>query len=102
MRWVSNFACHDLSIQLDMIFIKERWESCTHFKHQHPHRPPIHCLAISLGLNDLWCKVIGRSTQCPGHVLWNVLCKPKIRDLDMTHRIQQQVLGLEIAIDHSV
>lgn len=31
-----------------------------------------------------------------------MLCESKVRDLDVSHCIQQQVFGLEIAVDHSV
>lgn len=102
MRRVPNFTRHDLAVQLDVILVKEWWEPSTHFEHEHAHRPPIDGFAVSLGLDDLWSEVVGRAAEGPGHILGDMLGESKIGDLDVSHRVQQQVLGLEVAVDDCV
>jgi len=59
---------------------------------------PIDALVVALGANNLGSEVIGRTTKSPGNVR-NLFGKPKIGNLEMSMSVQEQVLGLEIAVD---
>jgi hypothetical protein len=59
---------------------------------------PINTLIVALGANNLRSEVIGRTAKSPGNVR-NLLGKSKISNLEMAVSVQEQVLGLEIAVD---
>jgi hypothetical protein len=59
---------------------------------------PIDTLVVTLGANNLRREVIGRTTQSPSDVR-DLLGKSKIGNLEMPMSVQEQVLGLEIAVD---
>jgi hypothetical protein len=59
---------------------------------------PIDTLVVALGANNLRSEVIGRTAKSPGDVR-NLLGKSKIGNLEMPMSVQEQVLGLEIAVD---
>jgi hypothetical protein len=60
--------------------------------------PPIDALVVALGTNNLRREVIRRTTKSPGDVR-NLLGESKISNLEMPMSVQEQVLGLEIAVD---
>jgi len=59
---------------------------------------PINGLVVTLGGDDLRCKVVGRTTKCPSNV-WHFLCESEIGDLDVTVPVEQQVFRLQVAVD---
>jgi hypothetical protein len=59
---------------------------------------PIDTLVVAFGANNLGSEVIGSTTKSPGNVR-NLLGKSKISNLEMPMSVQEQVLGLEIAVD---
>jgi hypothetical protein len=45
------------------------------------------------------CEIIGRATKRPG-VCITVLRKAEVRDFDMSVKVQQDILWLEVAVDN--
>lgn len=76
---------------------------------QDPQRPPIHSRGMSLVLNNLGRKILGRSTEGIGlygviplfiRVIPQPFGKPEVNQLDMSLLVQQQILRLQIPIGH--
>ena len=78
--------------------VARRYGTDEHLKDEDSERVPIDTLVVRLGLNDLGCEVVGRSTERPGHVR-NVLCEPKVGHLDVSVRAEQNVFRLKITVD---
>ena len=52
---------------------------------------------MTLGQDDFWGEVLGRAAQRPGPVV-DLLGKPKVGDFAIAELIEEQILGLEIAV----
>ena len=89
-----------------------------HFKNKHAQRIPVHTLVVSLALHNLGrnCRILHQ--PCPAHLaqrnarltvirraaqrprdIRHELGKPKVGHLDVSVRAEQQVFGLEVAVD---
>jgi len=92
------------------------WQSGQHFVDQNAQRIPVYALIIPLLIHDLarvimstsilmdgiccphlWCEVVWSTTQSPGSCSTD-FGKSKISYLDMSIRVQQDILRFEVAI----
>lgn len=78
----ANFSSQNLFVQLHVVFVKEWRVAGKHLKNENAKRVPVDRLAIALRLDDFGSKVVGRTAQRP-RIVWNNLCKTKIRNFDM-------------------
>ena len=69
-----------------------------HLVDEHARRPPVDGLAVALGLDDLGREVLGRAAERPRAVL-DQLGEAEVDDLQVALAVEQQVLGLEVAVD---
>lgn len=59
---------------------------------------PVHGLVISFGSDNFRRQIIRSAAKSPGDIR-NLLGKSKIRNLEMSVPIEQEVLGLEITVN---
>jgi hypothetical protein len=59
---------------------------------------PVDRLVVALGRDDLGREVVGRAAQRPGDVR-HLFREAKVGDLEVAVAVEQQVLGLEVAVD---
>jgi len=98
VRGETWLAAHDLLVDLDRL-ISEEWRiSRGHLIDQYSQRPPIHRLVVALAENDLGREIFRRATQGPRPTLYP-LGEAKVGDLQVTLRVDQQILRLQIPVD---
>ncbi len=98
MSWEGDLASQDLLVDTHGVIVHEGRLSSHHLIQQNSQRPPINSLAVTLIQQDLWSNVFRRATQgvCfESHSFG----KPKVRDLQITTFVQQQVFWLQISIN---
>jgi hypothetical protein len=94
--------------------IPEWGEATKHLEDQYPQRPPakmsersapakvfylpVDRLVVSFARHNFWSQIVWRSTQRPCNV-WDLLGEPKIRNLEMSMPVEQQVFWLQIPVD---
>ena len=90
---------HDLHV-----LVVERWSANQHFKQQDTQRPPVHLFRMSFALDNLWCKVLGGSaeSQCHSALAHVGLGETEVSEANVAGRVQQNVFGLEVAVDDVV
>ena len=93
-----DLSLQDLLVNAKLLAVIEGWVTSEHLKEENAKRPPVNCLAVPLGLDDLRSKVFGCPAQRPG-TIGNLLGKPKIRNLGVPMCIEEQVLRFEITVD---
>ena len=52
---------------------------------------------MTLGQDDFWGEVLGCAAQCPGPVV-DLLGEPKVGDFAIAVLVEEQILGLKIAV----
>ena len=93
-----NFALENLLIDPVRSLVEKRWVAYDHLVAEDTTRPPVRCLPMTVRLDDFWCKVLGRSTQCPCTIIDN-FGETEIRETDVAAGIQEQVLRLQVTVD---
>lgn len=60
---------------------------------------PIDRLVVALGGNDLWGKIVGRTTESPRDID-DLLGEAKVGDLEVAMAVEKQIFGLQVSIDN--
>lgn len=60
---------------------------------------PIDRFVVTFGCHNFWSKIVWGSAERPGDV-WNIFSKSEISNLDMAMTVEEEVFGLEIAVDN--
>ncbi len=99
--WPDIIIHHNLKlicVQLYCCAIHSR--SGKELAHEHSERPEVDRSVVALVQDDLWRDVLWSAAEGPGlAALWDALGEAKVHHLDEALRVQQQVLGLQIAVD---
>lgn len=90
-------AVEDLLVEVDGVLVRKRRAADEHLVDEDTQTPPVDGLAVALGANDLGGQVIGGAAHGPRNV-GHFLGKAKIDELDVTIRIEQNVLRLQVAV----
>ncbi|KAI3486482.1 hypothetical protein L1887_49883 [Cichorium endivia] len=96
-----QLASKDLFVDQDRVGVVEGRIAGEHLEEQHAERPPVDGSAVAAALDDLGRQILGRATQRPGAV-FELLGKAKVGNLGVAVSVDEQILGLEIAIHHTV
>lgn len=100
--WESKTACDNLLVNAHGILIPKGWLANEELVNQYPKRPPIHRKTMAAIVDDLRSKILGRSTECVGLMIANLLGKPKVNQFDVSFSIKQDILRFEVAISYSL
>merc|ERR1719491_2758369 len=96
-----ELALQDLLVDTEGVLVVKRRVPGQHLVDEDAQCPPIDALAVAFALDDLGREVLGRAAEGPRPVLY-LLGEAKIGDLEVAGEVEQQVLGLEIAVDNAV
>jgi len=94
----SHFAWDNFFVNLDGLIGKEGRITGCHFVDQHSQCPPIDGFVVAFTQDDFRCEVLWRSTQSPCPA-FDSFCKTKVRHLNITLLVDEEVLRFEVAID---
>ena len=108
-HWL-DFLCklerleEDVAVHLLRVVVIKRGQTREHLKQQRANRPPVNLLPVPLLLKNLWRHVLWRAAKRVGlvklaHVL---LTQAKVCELDVAVHVNENVLGLEVAVDDAV
>lgn len=92
-----ELALEDLLVRAEGGLVEEGRVAGDEFVQQDAHRPPVHRLAVALGLDHLRREVLRGAAQREG-ALGDLLREAEVGDLDVALAVEQQVLGLEVAV----
>mmetsp|Transcript_30181 Transcript_30181/g.79271 ORF Transcript_30181/g.79271 Transcript_30181/m.79271 type:complete len:236 (+) Transcript_30181:1532-2239(+) len=97
-----ELAMQDELIHFLPVLAVERREPHDHLIRDTPERPPIHRPAVRRFLEHLWRKVLWGATEGPRSVLGAhpLLAQSKVSQHDVAILVQQNVFGLEVAVQH--
>lgn len=98
MRGEAWLAAHDLLVDLDRLIGEEWWISCCHLVDQNAQCPPVHRLVVALAEDDLGRQIFRCAAQGPRPTL-HPLGEAKVGDLQVTLRVDQEILRLQIPVD---
>ena len=95
------------------IGVVKRRQAVDHLVDQDAQRPPVHALSVRLRVNereegdhfpdDFWSKVLGSATKGMRSVSFDsLLGEAKVRDADVTLRIEDEILRLQVSVDDVV
>lgn len=83
--------------------VVERRQPVDHLVDQDAQRPPVHALPVRHLPQDLGRQVLGRAAQRLRRVALHVLLRQaEVRDADVALGVQEEVLGLQVAVDDVV
>lgn len=94
----ADLARNDLLVDLNRLVGEERRVPGGHLVHQHTQRPPVDGFVVTLTEDDLRGEVLGRTAQRPCAALHS-LGEAEIRHLQVTLRVDQEVLRLQVPVD---
>jgi hypothetical protein len=100
--WESKTACDNLLVNAHGILIPKGWLANEELVNQDPKRPPIHRKTMAAIVDDLRSKILGRSTECVGFMIANLLGKPEVNQFDVSFSIKQDILRFKVAISYSL
>ena len=82
--------------------IIERRESGHHLVQKHTERPPVNGLAVAVAVENLGGEVLGCAAESVRLLvaLHVELAQAEVAERDVAGVVQQDVLGLEVPIDH--
>mmetsp|Transcript_31684 Transcript_31684/g.69278 ORF Transcript_31684/g.69278 Transcript_31684/m.69278 type:complete len:328 (-) Transcript_31684:764-1747(-) len=92
-----DLALEDLLVDAERVLVVKRRVAREHLVDKDAQRPPVDCLAMPLGEDDLRRQVLGRAAQCPGAVL-DALGEAKVGHFAVAVPVEQQVLRLQVAV----
>ena len=97
-------ALGDLGIQDLHVRVLEGLLAANHDVEQDAQAPPVDLGARVLdALQQLWRSIVRRADErIELHVRRELAAKPKVDDLDVSVGIEQDVLGLDVAVDQKV
>jgi hypothetical protein len=100
---VDNVTGDDLLVQMHGVcgLCVKRRIAGEHLEHEDAEGVPVHRFVVGLSLDNLWCEVVWCTAQRPGDVR-DEFGESKVGELDVSIRVDEDVLGLEIAIDDVV
>mmetsp|Transcript_5636 Transcript_5636/g.19155 ORF Transcript_5636/g.19155 Transcript_5636/m.19155 type:complete len:272 (-) Transcript_5636:356-1171(-) len=94
-----DLALQDLLVDAQWVLVVEGRVPREHLEDEDARGPPVHRLAVPLAQDDLRGEVLRGAAQRPCPVL-HLLGKAKVSDLDVPLGVEEQVLRLEVPIDH--
>mmetsp|Transcript_43174 Transcript_43174/g.109040 ORF Transcript_43174/g.109040 Transcript_43174/m.109040 type:complete len:322 (+) Transcript_43174:145-1110(+) len=100
-----KLGAHDLGVHLLHVLGVEGRQARQHFEHQRAKAPPVDGFAVRIAFKHLRSKVLGCSTEGRGArvvCVQALLGDAKVRHADVAVGGEQQVLGLEVAVQHAV
>lgn len=95
------------------IGVVKGWQTVDHLVYQNPQRPPVDALSVRLEMrsgrkhdhfpDDFGSKVLGSATKGMRSVSFDsLLGEAKVRDADVTLRIQDEILRLQVTVNDVV
>ena len=94
-----DLALQDLLVDGHRVVVIERVNASDHLVSQDAQGPPVDRLAMALVEEHLGCQVLGRPTQSVSARL-AVLGEAEVGQLQVALLINQDVLGLQVAVDY--
>ncbi|KAL0607182.1 LOW QUALITY PROTEIN: UPF0764 protein C16orf89 [Plecturocebus cupreus] len=88
----------DLLVDLDGLLGVEGREAHGHLVGEHPQGPPVHGLVVAFTQDDLGGQILGGPAQGPSAAP-HVLGKTEVRHLQVALLVDEEVLGLQVAVD---
>ena len=91
----------DLTIHVVGVLVVKRRQPRKHLVKKYTECPPVDSLCVAGAVKKFWSEILWRSTECVGLVLilHIELAQSEIAQRNVTSVVEQNVLGLEIAVD---
>lgn len=99
--WELDFVLQRLLEQIHGVVAHEGWSAYHHFIEHDSSSVPVDCLRVAEVQNDFWCDIFWGTTEREGLLaLGNRLQESKVSQLDEASRRDQNVLRLQVAVNH--
>ena len=96
--WEMQFSLQNVLVNDERIVISKRVDASNHFVDQNTKCPPVYWFSMALILKNLGSKIFGSSTQGEGSV-FDGFGKPKVCELKVAVRTNEDIFRLEVAVD---
>mmetsp|Transcript_51959 Transcript_51959/g.97200 ORF Transcript_51959/g.97200 Transcript_51959/m.97200 type:complete len:271 (+) Transcript_51959:403-1215(+) len=97
MTWELDGTLQHLLVDAIRVLIIEWRISCQHLEEKDAQSPPVHALAVALGLDHLRGQVLWRTAKRPSS-FFHDLGETEVREFDVPFHVQQSILWLQVPV----